>query len=257
MIILYKGEKREICFEEIKDERYLRGKISPMDLSQDATPKPEYTVSKMGKQEQEHGIYTGKEEGELSQVDQNISFSTGNDTQDNDKISKALVELKAPDPPQKSLYEDFRQVQSSTEKGSEDRVLVENSNKSTICEGKTANDTDNSQSTLCVGLSKKLRVKSNRGRPKKRVVQHRNPFDIGKKFKFKKGANTTVKRSQKRKRKEVANDSLQIIPTRVIGSSVQEALEILATAENMGLTVAGDRSAVVKEIAARLERKEL
>ncbi|KAL1811153.1 hypothetical protein ACET3Z_021218 [Daucus carota] len=81
----------------------------------------------------------------------------------------------------------------------------------------------NSQSTMCAGLSIKLKIKSNRGKLRKRMPSLRNPFDIAK----------------------------------VRGSSVQEALEILASAKNMGLSINRDRATIVKEIAKRLERKEL
>ena len=39
----------------------------------------------------------------------------------------------------------------------------------------------------------------------------------------------------------------------MVGSSVKEALEIIATAENMGLSIVGDREIVVQEIAKKLE----
>ena len=115
----------------------------------------------------------------------------------------------------------------------------------------------NSQSTLCVGVSSKLKVKSNRGRPRKKTAQPRNPLEICSQFRInrnKKEGSRNVKRSG-RKGKFIS--CVEVIPTKVAGNTVQEALEILATVEGMGLELVGDNAVVVQEIVQRLERKEL
>ncbi|WOH04735.1 hypothetical protein DCAR_0624147 [Daucus carota subsp. sativus] len=114
-----------------------------------------------------------------------------------------------------------------------------------------------SQSTLCSGITRKLKVKSNRGRPRKVTSKHRNPFEIGGGFKRRYKSRVKGKISQKYRRSSLTTQYLQIVPSTVVGSSVKQALEILETAENMGLAVRGDREVVVKEIARQLEKNEL
>ena len=257
MTILYKGNKREVQFVEVKDEGYLQGKVMPMEFSQDEGNREKKTDVGLGKQEEDRVERSEKEEGDFSQVDQNISSDIGENSQKDKKMEKALVEFKGREIQTQLLCDDYRQTQTSTEKETTEKELLSESNKSTICAGKSNDDLDNSQSTLCEGMSKKLRVKSNRGRPRKKMLQQRNPFDIGKKLGRKRGAKATTRNRQNANRKAVNNGSLQIVPKNMIGSTVQEALEILASAENMGLTISGDRSRVVRELAIKLNRKEL
>lgn len=148
-------------------------------------------------------------------------------------------------------------MQSSTERATEEKEDVVISNGLIVCLDKNSDDIGNSQSTLCAGISKKLKVKSNRGRPRKKPLHHRNPFEIGSKLKFNKRKSTSAKIPIKKRRGEKSLAKMEIIPTRVVGSSVKEALEILATAENMGLLIQRDRNVVIKEIANRIEAKNL
>ncbi|KAL1829491.1 hypothetical protein ACET3Z_007903 [Daucus carota] len=105
--------------------------------------------------------------------------------------------------------------------------------------------------------ARKLKVKSNRGRPRKISSKHRNPFEIGGGFKRRSKGRAKGKVTQKGKRNFAASQVIQVVPTAVVGSSVKQALEILEAAENMGLAVNGDRVVVVKEIARKLEMNEL
>ncbi|KAL1822527.1 hypothetical protein ACET3Z_009305 [Daucus carota] len=114
-----------------------------------------------------------------------------------------------------------------------------------------------SQSTLCSGIVKKLRVKSRRGRPKKANLLQKNPFEIGVKFKVKGGKRSKSKASQGSKKRNNFNNNLQLVPVNVIGRNVREALAILESAENMGLVCNEDRDEVIKEIVRRLDSKEL
>lgn len=114
-----------------------------------------------------------------------------------------------------------------------------------------------SQSTLCTGVTRKLKVKSNRGRPRKKCIAHRNPFDIGGSFKLRGGTRGKGKLPLRNRKKSIEDRSTQIVPSKVVGSTVKQALEILEAAENMGLAVKGDREVVVKEIARQLELNEL
>lgn len=55
------------------------------------------------------------------------------------------------------------------------------------------------------------------------------------------------------KKRNARTNCLQILPNKVIGSSVKEAMEIIATAENMGFSIVGDREIVEQEIARKLD----
>lgn len=147
-------------------------------------------------------------------------------------------------------------MQTSSEKVSEDNAGLGDSEKSVVCTGNNLGDMSNSQSTMCAGLSIKLKVKSNRGKLRKRMPSLRNPFDIGKSIRMRKVNHMGTRRNQNKNEKAL-NTCLPIIPAKVRGSSVQEALEILASAKNMGLSINRDRATIVKEIAKRRERKEL
>ena len=114
------------------------------------------------------------------------------------------------------------------------------------------------QTDLCNDVSKKLRVKSDRGMPRKVSNVLRNPFEIGIKFKGKRRKRGIGKVGAKNRRaKQIRDSYLQLVPAGLVGRSVKEALEIISSAENMGLVIKGDREEVVKAIARRLESGEL
>lgn len=110
---------------------------------------------------------------------------------------------------------------------------------------------------MCSGLVNKLRVKSKRGRPKKDSGAQRNPFEIGVKFKVRRGNRTKPRNSQKLRKRTLVESDLQTIPIQVAGSNVKEALAILESAENMGLVCRGDREMVIKQIVKKLDDKVL
>lgn len=267
MKILYRGNKRDIHFIEIKDEKSLYGKVLPMEFSQDVKDKPDKQDRRENKESVEPN-YKDKEEVNQSQVDQSQvdqDAVVGNNVNDNETLktseeahnSKAAEVYKGKEVQGSSMYKDFRLAQSSSDKLTEEKEEVVESTRSILSVERGMGEMDNSQSTLCVGLSKKLKVKSNRGRPRKKVVHPRNPFEISSKFSFRKSKRMGQSTGQRRRRKEARVSHVEVVPTGMVGSSVKEALEIIASTENMGLTILGERAVVVKEIVKRLERKEL
>lgn len=61
-----------------------------------------------------------------------------------------------------------------------------------MCVEKSIEELKNSQSTLCARLSRMLKAKSNKGRPRKRAVHQKNPFEIDTKFRIRKVNNVGV-----------------------------------------------------------------
>ncbi|WOG84202.1 hypothetical protein DCAR_0103384 [Daucus carota subsp. sativus] len=148
---------------------------------------------------------------------------------------------------------EFRSYVSSPEESSNTSHQHDSLPGSEICNSELNSSI---QTDLCIDVSKKLRVKSNRGRPKKVNNGVRNPFEIGIKFKGRKrkaGGGRKVNRS--RRVKEAPN-CLQIVSTKLTGRSTMEALEIIRSAELMGLEIKGDRELAVKEIARKLDNGE-
>ena len=199
--------------------------------------------------------YRAEEDSQIGANQEKQSQIYGNTS----SASAKALPLKVISPPQLSLESESQQIYKvrrhspSSELDSTDTLSNGHiTNSDTI-----PSQNQSSQSTLCTRVIKKLKVKSNKGRPRKVATNQRNPFDIGIKFKFKRrkqgGANT----SQKTKRKLATNNCLQVIPTAVVGSTVKEALSILETAENMGLHINGNREVVVKEVERRLFEGEL
>ena len=88
--ILYKGLKNEITFIEIKDEKQLYGKVLPMKLSQEEVVKS-VNLTKEDDRLTKKGINSGKEEGEGSQVDQNVNSSV-EDIPVQDKSAEKVVD---------------------------------------------------------------------------------------------------------------------------------------------------------------------
>lgn len=113
------------------------------------------------------------------------------------------------------------------------------------------------QKDLCKDVSKKLKVKSNRGWPKKASNGVRNPFEIGIKFKDRKRKSGGCKKTARMRRSREAPNCLQIVSTNLVGNSTREALEIIRSAEMMGLEIKGDRDLAVQEISRQLEAGEL
>ncbi|KAL1802125.1 hypothetical protein ACET3Z_030772 [Daucus carota] len=247
MTILYKGSQKRISFTEVTDESYLAGKMSPMEFSEAQDNKGDSVYG---------SVYDGGDKVEVSSrspqskklrlelKDHNIN-NVGNSKSSSSSKPRTLGRVS----PNLATQGNFRKNSSSSDVLSAGSIKPEIWLKSELC-ATAANNS--SQSTLCSGVVKKLRVKSRRGRPKKAKLQLRNPFDIGVKFKIKK-YNSGGNRNGFRAKKSHVHNSLQVIPNRVVGSSVKEALEIIETAENMGLTIVGDKELVAQEIAKKLE----
>ena len=263
MTILYKGKQIKISFKEITDMQYLKGKATPMDFVEEELSE----VSKVDEDVQGRELVL-KEDTRNDQVlrDNQVIAMKKKRRKEGRSIAEANRE---------SLdNESFKEMNSdhgSINLLEQDNVFTnfrQNSNSSEICSFGSALQGDptksdskllqtnlSSQSTLCSGVVRKLKVKSNRGRPRKVKTSQRNPFEIGGKFKLK--SKGRGKSSLKARRNNVVDKCLQIIPAKVLGSSVKQALEILEAAENMGLSINGDREVVVKEIAKKIELNEL
>ncbi|KAL1805160.1 hypothetical protein ACET3Z_004841 [Daucus carota] len=160
--------------------------------------------------------------------------------------------------PKLHLKARFRKYSTSTEPSSDNNPQEEASSKSDICEPERILSL---QTDLCKDVSRKLKVKSNRGRPKKVSNVLRNPFEIGIKFKGRKkkmlSGRIGGKTCGRSRGKHKSDKSLQLVPIGLSGKSVQEALEIISSAENMGLLIKGDKAEAVKAIARKLEEGEL
>lgn len=254
MIILYKGKQIEILFHEVTDLQYLQGKVLPMDFAEEDSSSKKMKKSPT----KEKDISTQEDvliQKALVKVD-------GEDVQTNGDLGQinSLQEVVSSDSlnsvhlDQDNKFIKFRHRSGSSEICSDVPTNFEEANKSEV--GKNSTNIS-SQSTLCSGIVRKLKVKSNRGRPRKISSKHRNPFEIGGSFKRRSKGRAKGKAIQKGKRNFAASQVLQVVPTAVVGSSVKQALEILEAAENMGLAVNGDRDVVVKEIARKLEMNEL
>ncbi|KAL1810147.1 hypothetical protein ACET3Z_027137 [Daucus carota] len=147
-----------------------------------------------------------------------------------------------------------RVYSSSSERCNDNLIVQSNSAESEVC--LPAQNTS-SQSSLCIDVNTKLRVKSRRGRPKKSKLIPKNPFEIGVKFKNRAGKKKSRKGNVKWKNSNLEKDGWQVIPNNLQGNSVKEALEILNSAESMGLVVSSNREVVLQAIVARLEKGEV
>ena len=87
------------------------------------------------------------------------------------------------DTPKEKVIIDVRHGHTSSELSPELNHQEELTSKTEICDPE---EVTSLQTDLCKDVSKKLRVKSNRGRPKKVSAVPRNPFEIGIRFKGRK-----------------------------------------------------------------------
>ncbi|KAL1822632.1 hypothetical protein ACET3Z_009410 [Daucus carota] len=271
MKILYKGKQIHISFTEVSDINKLDGKIMPMELSEELKNN---SVSEDMKNVAESEVKTQKQTkkeggvlvlGDAKTMDEVVTSHVDQISDVSQKITSKVgtdnVEIKAPIEvgmvETGQINHDIRKVQSSSEIVPEDTLGPEISAKSAVGSEKSVEVLDNSHSTLCAGISKKLRVKSTRGRPRKKSFQQRNPFEIGSKCRIRSNKRIGSRSSQQKQMRKDLIPSQIVIPPRVVGGTVKEALEILASAEYMGLEIIGDREVVVQELVRRLDRREL
>ncbi|KAL1831657.1 hypothetical protein ACET3Z_001308 [Daucus carota] len=255
MKVLYKGNHKIVEFREVLDSSYLVGKVLPMEFSNN--------------QEHVGSVNTQKDVTGLSHSERISSGSVTNgplpiiempmskEQDSKEKIIEGgglIKNLRVITPTSQRHSSEFRSYVSSPEESSNTSHQHDSLPGSEICNSELNSSI---QTDLCIDVSKKLRVKSNRGRPKKVNNGVRNPFEIGIKFKGRKrkaGGGRKVNRS--RRVKEAPN-CLQIVSTKLTGRSTMEALEIIRSAELMGLEIKGDRELAVKEIARKLDNGEL
>ncbi|KAL1830733.1 hypothetical protein ACET3Z_000384 [Daucus carota] len=177
MKVLYQGKQREISFKEITDESYLAGKVLPMELSEHIN-EMENSASALNKKDAEE---VGKQQSAFSSVHVQGGNSKGNNVEYLENRHRD-DESEGKDTTQIIFLNNYRHNSSSSEVLSVGSIRNEELNKSEI-DASCLNHS--SQSTLCSGIVKKLKVRSNRGRPKKSRVTQKNPFDIGVKFRIK------------------------------------------------------------------------
>lgn len=279
MKILYKGRQINISFVEVSNPALLIGKVLPMEFSnevkgdnlqgggrkQEEVAKEDQASQSCEKDEQKLEVVAGEPTKALA-LRQEKSISNELKGGDEDWGSDPCLRVKQHLDTSVSLSSNkVGEVQVGNFKN-----IRHKSTSSGICSERSHKMVDNekseayasvlnvsSQSTLCSGIVKKLRVKSRRGRPKKANLLQRNPFEIGVKFKVKGGKRAKAKAPQRSKKRNNFNNELQLVPVNVIGSNVREALAILESAENMGLVCNEDRDEVIKVIVRRLDSKEL
>ncbi|KAL1832841.1 hypothetical protein ACET3Z_002492 [Daucus carota] len=279
MKVLYKGKQINISFVEVGNYSMLQDKILPMEFSEE---NKHGTFRAEGEMESRVAVKDKKVEGnqvspkvssedcgvkekvvnpavranecrtfksDQADVVQQASPKEGSEVVSSEPLSyKEIADTIVKSPVE------YRQISTSSgifSEGTQD--LLENDRSEVYVPVQIAS----SQSTLCSGLVKKLRVKSKRGRPKKDSGTQRNPFEIGVKFKVRGGNRAKPRNSRKLRKRTLVESDLQTIPLQVAGSNAQEAIAILESAENMGLVCRGDREMVIKQIVKKLDDKVL
>ncbi|KAL1832375.1 hypothetical protein ACET3Z_002026 [Daucus carota] len=188
MIILYKGKQAKIEFKEITDDN--------------------------DKEDQ-----TGSEAEHIPLNQALVKVSSGDASVLSDRIENPE---ESSNRDQSNLFEAFRHNSDSSEICTDGSHRQDDHSRSEIG---PVPENASSQSTLCSGIVRKLKVKSNRGRPRKKTITHRNPFDIGGSFKLRKRGRGKGKASQKLKKKHSEEKYLQVVPTNLVGSTVRQALK--------------------------------
>lgn len=253
--MLYKGKQIKIEFKEITDQTSLRGKVWPMDFSSETEPKMSDNVDAKSTVRQRKNV-PGLRQEEAVKDDPNsvADFALGRELAlRRNSVSKEGEEQLSP---QVDKREDHNLSQVSTGSG-KFITSVRESPGSVQSEVYTPPQNPSSQSSLCVDISKKLRVKSNRGRPKKLRPCPRNPFDIGAKFKRRNVKRKGRKGNSRLRGRKVGEANYQVVPANLEGNCVKEALEILNSAEAMGLVASSNREEVLKVIVNKLEKGEI
>ncbi|KAL1816839.1 hypothetical protein ACET3Z_019413 [Daucus carota] len=284
LMVLYKGKQIKIKFKELEEQQRLKGKIWPMELSSEAPASKdsekasnisnsnvshgerEYYVEQVEESSAKDNDSQGEKEYHVEQVEESYGEKDDKSSMEN-RTGKAIVLCCT----SKSIKKINRRGKSNSQGHTQDKWRPQHGSSSSNVEteSKKGNDTSNrsevnmpenktsSQSTLCIDVDRKLKVKSGRGRPKKPRLNVKNPFDIGGKFKRRFAKNKEKRGSSKLKDKQKKGINLQIVPTGIEGKSVKAALEILSTAELMGLVANDKREEVLKRIVQKLDKGEL
>ncbi|KAL1817101.1 hypothetical protein ACET3Z_019675 [Daucus carota] len=228
----------EFSSSPLKEEE---GEISRCNGNKDTSVKEEVRIQVGGEQQQNEHEQRNDFQDQAKEVYQNDSpeaRSIKTSLHSNHSVSKQNSKDK------------FRNNQSSSDISSDATQMIDASSKSEICAPEMILSL---QTDLCTDVCKKLKVKSNRGRPKKIISAIRNPFEIGIKFKNKRKKGGGGRSCVRPRGKQNAENCLHMVPLGLTGKTVQEALEIISSAENMGLVIKGDREKVIMEIAKQLE----
>lgn len=214
MKILYKGVQKEISFVEVLNMEYLKDKILPMELPE----LDSCVIAQPSNPVKDNSDVHKQDSGEISKV---VKNSENEVIQKIDKNQNTAEQAPHPSSPvlgnETDIFKDYRFKSARSEVCSEGSVKGDENLRSEVC---ITDNSHSSQSTLCIGIDKKLKVKSNRGRPGKAKATIRNPFDIGGKYKFKRARGGKPKIPQKIGRRNAKDKCLQIVPVNVVGSSV-------------------------------------
>lgn len=252
MTILYKGKQIKIKFKEITDVKHLQGKVLPMDFGPEDSRE---VTTRQGEAKTEKYESKGERSDSKREIENAnkalVTVASNDESPFNGRIEDSVESSVRV---QENLFKDFRRKSGSSEVCTEGSLRMDDLSKSEL---ELASENASSQSTLCSGIVRQLKVKGNRGRPRKKGIAYRNPFEIKGGFKWRKKGRGKGRASQKAKKMLTEVNYLQAIPSNVVGSSVKQALNILEAAENIGLAVKGNREEVVREIARKLELKEL
>ncbi|KAL1829669.1 hypothetical protein ACET3Z_008081 [Daucus carota] len=265
MKILYKGKNKEIELKEILDLSVLANRALPMEFSesdklgkQSASPQVDSVESPVVKNISKSKSSPKIVISSVAKTKDSMSFKGGENKGDISgpltSNSRVVDSSSLHNSPGKVLKEKIRQKDSSSEQFEDSVQEVASESKSEI---HLPPHKSCSQTILCSDVHKKLKLKSNRGRPKKVVNTPRNPFEIGVRFKHRKKRQGGGRGVHKAHSKQVANNCTQIIPIGLTGNTVLEALEIIKSAEYMGLEIRGDRDNALQEIGQKLDTGEI
>ena len=286
LTVLYKGKQIVIDFKEIEDISRLKGKILPMEFLRSSHPVRSQAESINKNGDTDAGM--GKEPQSNNSEDKGIANNEGSVFEDKENKEEKVfenideqvnvMEVKGEEPKisrdkNSSPSRNIKKVRSFTAKEPVKEVTRQRSilSLSISPTSREVADTENSEksevyqiarnvsshSSLCIDIHKKLKVKSNRGRPKKINPIPRNPFEIGIKFKNKKAKGRGKRGGKYLGCPQIPKKNLQLVPAKLIGGTVKEALEILSSVEGMGLEVASNREEALKVIIHQLDSGEL
>ncbi|KAL1808730.1 hypothetical protein ACET3Z_025720 [Daucus carota] len=286
LAVLYKGKQIVIDFKEIEDISRLKGKILPMEFLSSSHPVRSQAESINKNGDTDTGM--GKEPQSNNSEDKGIANNEGSGFEDKENKEEKVfenideqvnvIEVKGEEPKishdkNSSPSRNIKKVRSFTAKEPVKEVTRQRSilSLSISPTSREVADTKNSEksevyqiarnvsshSSLCIDIHKKLKVKSNRGRPKKINPIPRNPFETRIKFKNKKTKGRGKRGGKYLGCPQIPKKNLQLVPAKVIGGTVKEALEILSSVEGMGLEVASNREEALKVIFHQLDSGEL
>ena len=252
LTVLYRGKQIKISFSEITDQAFLKGKVGPMEFSTENHHKENSEKSCRVN-------INGEPKGgsEVSEVEIGVEVKNRVEVIEGKELvihNRGVKEVDKQSEEIKGSPSSVEQIAGDLEEHGDLLNESPKSEKSEIC---SSAQSSSSKLSLCLDINKKLRVKSRRGRPKLIRQNPKNPFDIGVKFKHRNKKRRGKRCSAKWKDTFAKEQCLQVVPANLEGNSVKEALEILSSAEAMGLVASSNREEVLQVIVKRLEKGEI